>query len=68
MTEDGKNRNDIQIGSHVNIIKKEDQHTGRITRGVVRAILTKSNYHPHGIKIRLEDGQVGRIHQIIPQS
>ena len=62
---DGKNRADIQLGSEVYIVLKKDQRTGRLTRGVVRDILTRSARHPHGIKVRLEDGQVGRVKSIL---
>ncbi|MBI1922886.1 YwbE family protein [Candidatus Poribacteria bacterium] len=61
---DGRNRKDIHPGIEVYIVKKEDQRTGKYTRGIVKEILTKSAYHPHGIKVRLEDGQIGRVHKI----
>lgn len=48
----------------VDIVLKQDQRTGRRTRGIVRDILTKSPHHPHGIKVRLEDGQVGRVQEV----
>lgn len=57
----GQTRNDIQIGARVEIVLKQDQRTGKVTEGVVKDILTKSSHHPHGIKVRLEDGQVGRV-------
>jgi uncharacterized repeat protein (TIGR03833 family) len=57
----GKNRKDIHPGLEVDIILKKDQRTGKRTRGIVKEILTNSNYHPHGIKVRLQDGQVGRV-------
>ncbi len=60
----GKNRADIDIGSEVAIVRKEDQRTGTLTRGRVQAILTKSPTHPHGIKVRLENGAVGRVREI----
>ena len=56
----GKNRKDIKPGLRVNMTQKQDQHTGRLTGGIVKDILTKSGYHPHGIKVRLETGEVGR--------
>jgi uncharacterized repeat protein (TIGR03833 family) len=62
---DGKNRKDIKKGSEVYIVLKKDQRTGKRTRGVVKDLLTKSSFHPHGIKVRLEDGQVGRVQEII---
>lgn len=61
----GQNRDDIKIGAEVEIILKEDQSTGALTRGIVAEILTNSNFHPHGIKVRLENGQVGRVQNII---
>ncbi len=60
----GQNRKDIKPGSTVEIVLKQDQRTGRRTRGIVRDILTNSPTHPHGIKVRLEDGQVGRVQEI----
>lgn len=61
----GTNRRDIQIGAVVKIVLKKDQRSGVITEGVVKDILTKSPSHPHGIKVRLEDGQVGRVKELI---
>ncbi|WP_459903446.1 YwbE family protein [Desulfosarcina cetonica] len=52
-------------GQTVDIVLKKDQRTGTLTRGVVKHLLTKSPYHPHGIKVRLVDGQVGRVKQIV---
>ncbi len=60
----GQDRQAIQIGLEVGIVLKADQRTNRITRGVVQDILTKSAFHPHGIKVRLTDGQVGRVKEI----
>ncbi len=60
-----QNRDDIKPGFEVDIVLKQDQRTGRLTRGIVAEILTNSQFHPHGIKVRLEDGQVGRVQQII---
>jgi len=62
---DGRDRRNIHSGLAVDIVLKKDQRTGRLTRGVVRDILTKSDTHPHGIKVRLSDGQVGRVKKII---
>ncbi|MGL5000104.1 MAG: YwbE family protein, partial [Cetobacterium sp.] len=56
----GKNRANIKAGIKVKIVKKEDQRTGKLTEGVVKDILTNSANHPHGIKVRLLDGTVGR--------
>jgi uncharacterized repeat protein (TIGR03833 family) len=61
---DGQNRQDIHPGQAVGIVLKADQRSGRITRGVVADILTKSPFHPHGIKVRLTDGQVGRVKEL----
>jgi uncharacterized repeat protein (TIGR03833 family) len=62
---DGKRRQDIHPGLTVEIVQKQDQATGKRTRGVVRDILTSSPTHPHGIKVRLTTGQVGRVQAII---
>ena len=63
---DGKNRKDIKIGGEVDIILKKDQPTGKLTHGKVKDILTSDNFHPRGCKVRLEDGQVGRVQKIYP--
>ena len=62
---EGTNRNDIKIGQEVAIVLKEDQQTGDLTEGFVQNILTNSKFHPHGIKVRLETGEVGRVKKII---
>ena len=62
---DGKNRKDIKSGAQVDIVLKKDQRSGQLTRGIVKDILTRSAVHPHGIKVRLTDGQVGRVKKII---
>ncbi|QKI83643.1 YwbE family protein [Kroppenstedtia eburnea] len=62
---DGRKRSDIRPGQTVDIVLKADQRTGKRTRGVVKEILTNSPTHPHGIKVRLEDGQVGRVQEIL---
>ena len=61
---DGTKRADIKAGAEVSIVLKKDQRTGNLTEGVVKDILTKSPTHPHGIKVRLADGQVGRVKKI----
>lgn len=61
----GKNREDVKIGSRVEVALKADQKTGILTYGIVAEILTNSIFHPHGIKVRLKDGQVGRVKNII---
>jgi uncharacterized repeat protein (TIGR03833 family) len=60
----GKIRASIQPGIIVDVIQKEDQRTGKRTRGIVQEILTNSSSHPHGIKVRLKDGHVGRVIEI----
>lgn len=65
MNQDGRNRKNIQIGIEVKIVQKQDQRSGNITAGVVKRILTKSSSHPHGIKVQLETGEVGRVKNII---
>ena len=62
---DGKEGKDVRPGLTVDIVLKQDQRTGRLTRGVVKDVLTKSPSHPHGIKVRLETGEVGRVKEII---
>ena len=61
----GQNRSDIYPGLEVDIILKKDQRTGARTRGVVKDLLTSSSFHSRGIKVRLEDGQIGRVIEII---
>jgi uncharacterized repeat protein (TIGR03833 family) len=61
----GQNRKDIRAGQKVEIVLKQDQRTGKRTTGIVKDILTKSPHHPHGIKVRLESGEVGRVQAII---
>jgi uncharacterized repeat protein (TIGR03833 family) len=60
----GQNRKDVLPGITVDIVLKKDQKTGKLTRGIVKDILTKSSTHPHGIKVRLTNGQIGRIQEI----
>ena len=61
----GQDRSDIRPGSRVRVVRKEDQGTGTLTEGIVRDLLTKSRTHPHGIKVRLESGIVGRVKEIL---
>ncbi|MCE7794023.1 YwbE family protein [Salipaludibacillus sp. CUR1] len=63
----GEKRNNIKPGMEVDIVLKQDQRTGKLTRGTVKDLLTKSLNHPHGIKVRLQDGQVGRVKHIYPE-
>ena len=65
MIMNGNTRSNIKPGNRVKIVLKQDQHTGKLTEGIVRDILTSSSTHPHGIKVRLMDGQVGRVKEII---
>lgn len=58
---DGTRRSNIKPGLRVSIVMKKDQHTGKLTEGIVKNILTNSSAHPHGIKVRLESGEVGRV-------
>ncbi|HEX8098435.1 MAG TPA: YwbE family protein [Pyrinomonadaceae bacterium] len=62
---DGRERKDVRPGLTVDIVLKQDQRTGKLTRGVVKDVLTKSSHHPHGVKVRLETGEVGRVKEII---
>jgi uncharacterized repeat protein (TIGR03833 family) len=64
----GQTRSNIKPGMTVLIVLKQDQRTGKLTKGIVRDILTKSLNHPHGIKVRLMDGQVGRVKEIVNAS
>ena len=61
----GNNRTDIKVGARVKVVQKQDQRTGILTEGIVQNILTKSGTHPHGIKVRLEGGIVGRVKEIL---
>ena len=62
---DGTRRSDIKPGARVSIVLKKDQRTGKLTEGIVKDILTSSPVHPHGIKVRLEIGDVGRVKKIL---
>ena len=64
---EGQERKNIHRGFFVAIVLKKDQRTGELTEGVVKDILTKSSFHPHGIKVRLEDGQIGRVQEILEE-
>jgi uncharacterized repeat protein (TIGR03833 family) len=63
----GQTRSSIKPGMTVLIVLKQDQRTGKLTKGIVKDILTKSPNHPHGIKVRLQSGQVGRVKEIVNQ-
>ncbi len=60
----GNARENIKVGISVGIVLKQDQRSGKITRGIVKRILTNASFHPHGIKVELEDGRVGRVKEI----
>jgi uncharacterized repeat protein (TIGR03833 family) len=62
---DGTKRSDIKPGLRVGVVQKQDQRTGKLTEGVVKDLLTSSSTHPHGIKVRLEGGVVGRVKKVI---
>jgi len=64
----GQTRINIKPGVTVLIVLKQDQRTGKLTQGIVKDILTKAPNHPHGIKVRLENGQVGRVKEIVPNT
>ena len=64
-TQDGQMRSQIRPGVTVDIVLKKDQQTGKLTRGIVKDILTNSATHPRGIKVRLQDGQIGRVQSIV---
>ncbi|MDC0933031.1 YwbE family protein [Arcobacteraceae bacterium] len=61
----GKNRINIKPGLKVNIVLKQDQRSGKLTEGIVKNLLTNSPTHPHGIKVRLTSGEVGRVQEIL---
>ena len=61
----GQERKEVKPGRTVEIVQKQDQRTGKRTRGTVKDVLTKSSHHPHGIKVRLESGEIGRVQEIV---
>jgi len=61
----GQNREDLAIGQPVAIVQKQHQRSGELTEGIIKRILTKSAFHPHGIKVMLESGKVGRVKHIL---
>ncbi len=65
---DGKKRSNIHVGAHVAVVQKQDQRTGKLTEGVVQRLLTKSPNHPHGIKVMLTSGIVGRVQHVVEQT
>ena len=66
-SQDGRKKKNIEIGFLVEIVQKRDQQNGNLTEGLVKRILTKSSHHPHGIKVMLDTGEVGRVKNIIPE-
>ncbi len=64
---DGPNRADVKPGARVRIVQKQDQRSGKITEGIVSDILTRSATHPHGIKVRLTNGIIGRVKEMLPE-
>ena len=64
----GRNRSDIIVGARVQVVQKKDQRLGTLTEGIVKNILTKSPSHPHGIKVRLTSGIVGRVKAVLPEN
>lgn len=64
---DGRKRSNIKVGLLVEIVQKRDQQSGDLTEGFVRRILTNASNHPHGIKVKLDTGEVGRVKNIIPE-
>jgi len=62
---DGRYRNNIQIGQEVAVVQKHHQRTGQLTEGIVKRLLTKSAHHPHGIKVMLDSGIVGRVKEVL---
>jgi uncharacterized repeat protein (TIGR03833 family) len=67
MNQNGNSRASLKVGMTVLVVQKQDQRTGKLTKGIVKDILTKSPNHPHGIKVRLESGVVGRVKEIVPE-
>ena len=63
----GRNRSDIKAGTRVRVVRKQDQRTGKLTEGIVKDLLTKSATHPHGIKVRLTNGVVGRVKEVLSE-
>jgi uncharacterized repeat protein (TIGR03833 family) len=63
----GRDRSDIKAGDRVQVVQKQDQRTGKLTEGIVKDILTRSATHPHGIKVRLTNGVVGRVKKVLSE-
>jgi uncharacterized repeat protein (TIGR03833 family) len=63
----GRERSDIKAGDRVQVVQKQDQRTGKLTEGIVKDILTRSATHPHGIKVRLTNGVVGRVKKVLSE-
>jgi uncharacterized repeat protein (TIGR03833 family) len=67
MATDGRVRKNVKPGTEVMVVLKRDQRTGKLTRGTVKDVLTNSRIHPRGIKVRLQDGKIGRVQEIVAQ-
>ena len=67
MESDGRYRKNVQIGYYVEVVQKHHQRSGELTEGIVKRILTKSPQHPHGIKVMLDSGEVGRVKNVLPE-
>lgn len=67
MESDGRYRKNVQVGYYVEVVQKHHQGTGELTEGMVKRILTKSANHPHGIKVMLDSGEVGRVKNVLPE-
>lgn len=67
MNQNGNARASLKVGMTVLVVQKQDQRTGKLTKGIIKDILTKSPNHPHGIKVRLENGLVGRVKEIVQE-
>ena len=65
---DGRNRVDVKPGARVRVVQKQDQRSGKLTEGIVLDILTNSPVHPHGVKVRLTTGVIGRVKEILPNN
>lgn len=64
---DGRIRSNVQVGFSVEIVQKHHQQSGELTEGMVKRLLTKSSNHPHGIKVQLDTGEVGRVKNVLPE-
>ena len=65
--QDGRIRNNVRVGNYVEVVQKQHQRSGELTEGLVKRILTKSPNHPHGIKVLLDTGEIGRVKNVLPE-